>query len=353
MPEYAQDRLFLERAIPHIHLKYISIVMRTWTAHQHPLFKLLRFLEYGMKGITTIMRIRPDILIGHDLTTMPLVICVRWMARLKIVYNAHELLSEASENIVPLRALWHWFDTIIVRRIDALIVPETNRGTIMVKEYGSAKSFIVVRNIPPVGNDYHVSRTLHTRLGLAETDTIILYQGLIAASRCLQELVGAFNYLPSHFHLVLIGSGEESFLHELRLLTTTILYPERIHFIQWIPYDLLKEFTLSADIGVLLYRNDSRNNYYAAPNKMYEYLFAGLVVVASDFPGLQSVVEKFNFGICVNPENTRAIAVAIEKAAFMQHGEESSLRAKQMFRWEDDAARLFSLYTSMITTDGK
>jgi glycosyltransferase involved in cell wall biosynthesis len=75
-------------------------------------------------------------------------------------------------------------------------------------------------------------------------------------------------------------------------------------------FDLLN-YTVNADIGVLLYANNDLGNYFQAPGRLTEYLACGLPILASDYAGLSSLVNKFGIGDCADPTSPQEIAAAI------------------------------------------
>ena len=120
-----------------------------------------------------------------------------------------------------------------------------------------------------------------------------------------------------------------------------------------IRYDQLFEYTASADIGLLFYRNTCRNNYYCAPNKLYEYMMMGLPIITPNYPGLVPVVEGENVGLCVNPEDPRAIADAVNRIAgdssLHQTMKSNGLRlTRTQFNWETEFLKLEKAYTELV-----
>jgi glycosyltransferase involved in cell wall biosynthesis len=76
------------------------------------------------------------------------------------------------------------------------------------------------------------------------------------------------------------------------------------------PLDELHQYTVQAELGMSLEENLGLNYYYALPNKLFDYIQAGVPVVVSDFPEMAKVVRDYNIGMAVNdrnPENFAAI----------------------------------------------
>lgn len=346
LPSYDQLPGTLESVLGGVRIRYIRVRTRAWSSQQTPLLKLLRFIEFTFKAYAILVRERSDLRVGHDMPGMLPLLPFLLFAPRRVVFAAHELWSEASENNAPFRPVWRLLERWIVRRAGLIVVPEENRARIMYEEYGAATPPAVVRNIPEETQPLTRGGALRERLGLGSGDVIVLYQGLVAETRCLKELGMSARFLPRHVHVVFVGEGDEELRKELQDIAHDSA--GRVHLLPWMPPDTLRAFTASADVGVLLYRNTGRNNFYAAPNKLYEYLFAGLPLVSSAFPGLQAVVEGEGFGYCADPENPEDIARAVTAAAGMQAGEGIAARARALYRWEHEAAVLRTAYNTLL-----
>jgi glycosyltransferase involved in cell wall biosynthesis len=66
--------------------------------------------------------------------------------------------------------------------------------------------------------------------------------------------------------------------------------------------------TAGCDIGLSLINRTCDNNYYALPNKLFEYIMAGLPVIVTDMPQMKSVVETYNVGAVVSDQHPEAVA---------------------------------------------
>lgn len=346
VPGYDQAPEYLAREIPGVACVFLRMRTREWSDRQTPLLKLLRFAEFTLRGMRAVRRVDADIIVAHDMpAVLPLI--ARLLVRpSRVIFHAHELWTEMAEDNAPLRALWRRLERWTVRRAACVMVPEPNRARIVHEEYGAPELPAVVRNIPSDPPPFERGRALRDRLALSDDAVIVLYQGLLAESRCVRELLLAVASLPERFHLALIGIGEEQYMRILRDDAGRV--HERVHFLPWMHADELRAMTASADVGVLLYRNRGRNNFYAAPNKIYEYLFAGLPVVASDFPGLRALVEEGGSGACADPESSDDIARALKEAAAIPAGESISRRSRDTWSWRSDADVLRREYRNCI-----
>jgi glycosyltransferase involved in cell wall biosynthesis len=107
-------------------------------------------------------------------------------------------------------------------------------------------------------------------------------------------------------------------------------------------------YCMSASLGVVIYQNTGLNNYYTAPNKLYEYMQAGLPVASSDFPALKEVVEGYDLGCTFDPEEPESIAEAINLVlAYGQRYDtmrRNALEAAKIFNWENESRKLLDIY---------
>ncbi|MCZ7558269.1 MAG: glycosyltransferase [Bacteroidia bacterium] len=346
VPSYDQRPAELEALLDGVRVRFVRLLSREWSARQTAPLKLLRFLEFTVKAWWTLVTGRSDLYVGHDMPGMlPLLPYVLFSPR-SVVFAAHELWTEAAEDNAPARPLWRMLERWIVRRAGLVIVPEENRARIIFEEYGSKAAPAVVRNIPEEVVDVPRGSLLRDLLGISADAVIVLYQGLVSDTRCLRELAQSLASLPPHVHIVIVGEGDTRLRSDLEDIAADTR--GRLRLLPWMPPDELRAFTASADVGVLLYRNNGRNNYFAAPNKLYEYLFAGLPLVSSAFPGLQAIIEGSGFGVCANPDDPGDIARAILEASTIPAGESIASAARQRFRWTDEAAVLRSIYAELL-----
>lgn len=105
-------------------------------------------------------------------------------------------------------------------------------------------------------------------------------------------------------------------------------------------------------IGLLLYQ-PAANHIASQPNKMFEYMAAGLPIVASNFPLWKEIIEGSNCGICVDPKNVSAVRKAcrdllndIKKAQIM--GKNGYQAVIEKYNWNNEADKLIGLYNNIV-----
>ena len=174
-----------------------------------------------------------------------------------------------------------------------------------------------------------------------ERPPYIVYIGGVTVIRGAREMAKAMRCLPPHLdaRLVIAGSFDPP---DLRVLYENC---ERATLLGW-----LSRGQLATLLGLL---HPVPNHVEAQPNKLFEYMSAGIPVIASDFPLWREIVGTTRCGLLVNPLDPEAIASAIEW--LLTHPDEAEAMGKRgreavqdRYNWEGESQKLLALYTRLI-----
>jgi glycosyltransferase involved in cell wall biosynthesis len=327
-----------------------SVMPPRWMRRRLP-FHLYRvaFLVCFVRGV---VREKPDVVHAHDAAMLlPGLIGAR-LAGALLVYDSHELATS-----VPYRErTWAWF----VAGIERLVVPRC-AATITVSEgiaerlrerYGLASTPTVVRNVSEL--EPHGEGGLRRRLGIDAHTPLVLHQGAPAPARGCEVLIAAIELLPNA-HLVFLGDPELGYALTLRELIREHGVQDRVTLLASLPLQRLLAHTAEADVGVTLLQDTCENHRLALPNKLFEYIAAGVPVVASALPETRRVVEGYEVGWCVTPTDHCALANAL-RAALSDRGNpvlqaRLSTAARELC-WAREHRRLIELYERLPARSG-
>jgi glycosyltransferase involved in cell wall biosynthesis len=117
-----------------------------------------------------------------------------------------------------------------------------------------------------------------------------------------------------------------------------------VHFRPPVPLDSLLSYTAQANVGVSLLEATCENHRLALPNKLFEYMAAGVPVVVSALPELERFLSEHPIGCAVDPGNPSAVAQALHRVLIANRRAGKSPGRVQPLRWNDEAARLLSVY---------
>ena len=178
------------------------------------------------------------------------------------------------------------------------------------------------------------SNKLREKIGLDENCKVVIAISTIATG--MKDVLRALANLPSDFHLVVIGNiVPYSYKQDILDYADKLNVKHRFWIIDPVPYSELTSFISSADVGLIIRDPSVKNNFVSLPNRVFDYMFAGVPVVAPFMPDINRVITINNFGISlerINPtEWERSILAAHKNRDELR---ESALSAAKTLTWE-------------------
>lgn len=286
-----------------------------------------------------VMRIRGgDLVVCNDIATLPLGVAVQFLhPALKVVYDSHEYQAQARWVGRVKRAVIRLIEKICLPFTSEIVVVSPSIGEAYARDYDIPKPRVVM-NCPPLARALP-SGKLRAQVGGADS-WILLYQGGLAQGRGLELIIEAFSQLHKiNARLVFMGFGPLE--HHIREAAET---DARIVLVPAVPPEEVLSYTADADFGLCVLPDDCLNHKYCLPNKLFEYLMAGVPVLANDLIEVRRVVEEGKAGVIASFTSLQAATGAIEQAlAFEQsqfRGLLESIRSKYCWAeqaqvWED------------------
>lgn len=289
------------------------------------------YAEYDLRLFLLLLWRRATVLVSNDLDTLPANFLAARITGTTLVYDSHELFTEVPELVGRPRVqrIWLAIERWIFPRLKHVVTVNESIANVYRQRYGVPVH--VVRNIP-------VPRPLAPAPGRAALDLpddrfVLVLQGAgINVDRGGEEAVLAMRHLPQALLLV-IGSGDAWPVLE-RLVQEHGLQ-DRVRLMGRMPYERLMDFTRAADLGLSLDKDSNLNYRYSLPNKLFDYLHAGIPVLATDLPEVAAVVRGHDCGVLLPAPTPQAIAGAVE-ALRTDPGRLAALRTNATF-----AARTF------------
>lgn len=289
---------------------------------------------------------RPDVVHGHDVNTLHVAWLAARLSRARLVYDAHEI-STHREGYQRVRALVARTEVRLLPSCDGVITTTEARARFFARAYSVARP-LVLQNRPRY-QPVVASGRIRKELGLQQPWPIVLYQGGLQPGRGLGRLVKAAAQVPDTY-FVFIGSGTlTGSLHEL---VRHLQLQERVHFIPAVPLEVLPHYTAAADIGVQPIENTCLNHFTTDSNKLFEYIQAGLPVIASDLPEIRQILNKHQLGLLVRPGDTGALVQALLRLTsdtrLRAHYAAQSQLAAPRLSWEQQEHLLLGLYRHVL-----
>lgn len=287
------------------------------------------------------LRIEADVYHAHDLNTLEPAVAAARARGVRVVYDAHELYPELTGLLRGERVRWARLERRLIGTADAVIAPSESRADEMVARYGIARPVVVMNCPRSAVPDPAVSPLTRLR---RPGEGLVVYAGGFSPNRGLDNVVRAASEVPGIARLVLIGWGPLE--GSLRTLAADL--GDRVTFLPAVAPDEVVGLVAGADVGLAPYLPVGRNNELAAPNKLFEYLHAGLAVAASDLPDIRRVVSEHDVGVLFDASEVGSIARAIRETVSnperLANMRANARAAAPQYTWEAQERALLGIY---------
>ena len=285
----------------------------------------------------------------HDPELIPVGMLLKLLGK-RVVYDVHEdvpadILDKswiAPSLRWPIARAAAWTETLAACRFDA-IVAATPR---IADSFPNIKT-LTVQNFPQVDVQLDAETTPY-----GDREPLVSYVGGISELRGAWEMIEAMSLLSESVPARLQLAGFFDPPQSQQKLASKLGW-ERVDFLGWLSPAEVRELLGRSCLGVVVF-HPIENHIMSQPNKLFEYMSAGLPVVASDFPLWRSIIEEARCGILVDPINPAAIAEAIrwllERPA---EAESMGLRGREavrrIYNWENEEQKLVELYAQLMS----
>jgi len=276
----------------------------------------------------------------HDPELLPFAKRLRLQGA-KVVFDSHEdvagqimgkeWIPRLARKLVSLG--YRRFESKVMSYIDA-VVAATPR---IAKCFdGRATEIVVVNNYPILDDVVFQQKPFSERpLAACYTGGVSIIRGGHVMLDAMRDVEGSF---------VIAGPSDIDF--------DAHADDDRVKYLGVVPHNQVNDVYAQSRVGVILYQ-PAENHCESQPNKLFEYMAAGLPVVASDFPLWKEVVEGNKCGLCVPPDDASAAGKVIasllndpERAQEM--GRNGRRAVERDYNWGNEESSLINLYARIL-----
>lgn len=320
----------------------------------------LFYLEYNFRLWLRLLRLRPDAIWANDTDTLAACTLAARMLRRPLLFDAHELFPEVPELIgrPGVKAVWEWIERICLPHVEVAYTVCQSVAEEYRKRYGV--DMTVVRNLPYRSNSPTPPESATNRptacLTLHAGETTLLYQGAVNVGRGVREAIDALEWLPD-CHLVVAGDGD--IRRNLESYAASLPWGRRVTFLGRIEPKALHELTRHSDLGICLLEYLGLNYRYSLPNRVGDFIHAGVPLLATDFPEIRRVMDEYGTGAlaeaCPREKSGEAYRAYVQRLAEKigetlhhwrgmprEERERRFVRAQRELCWEEEKKRLLA-----------
>ncbi len=330
----------------------------------------LFYAEMNLRIFIYLLFHKADLVCSVNLDTIVPGYIISRLKGIPRIYDARELFTELAEIVARprIQKVWLWVERTLVPRfpqgyaVCASIAAELQRRYGV--QYAVVRNMTVLQPDPPTGvQPAHPAEPPTTgvqpvpsaaaALPLVETTPpfpgkYLLYQGAVNYGRGLDELVEAMTRID--LPLVICGTG--NYMKQCQALVRTKGLVDRIHFTGQLQPSELSRYTQHAFIGINLVAAEGFNQYYSLPNKLFDYIHAGLPQVTMDYPEYQRVQAQYSIGVLIPTVNPDLIVSAVDQLhtdpELYANLKANCLKAKKVFNWQQEEPVLLEVFRKAL-----
>lgn len=306
----------------------------------------LSVIELTLKMIFNSLKAKPSIIHCHDTLVLPLGVLVKLFMGSKLIYDAHELESNRnglSKNLGKMTLLCEKF---LWRFVDKLIVVSPSISKWYEDNIGKKDTEIIMNSPLLNENNFDTSKDksyFRNKFNISYDSKIFLYIGILGKGRGIELIIEAFKRNDLRSHIVFLGYGELK-----DKLENSSKEHRNIHIHDAVPHNEVVTIAKSADVGLCFIQNVSLSDYYCLPNKLFEYAFAEIPVLASNFPDISMVIKKYNLGKCSDLDS-ESIYNSIKEFEQMKELPKIITRDLYDLGWSAQENKLIKMYKTLLT----
>ncbi|PHR67308.1 glycosyltransferase [Alcanivorax sp.] len=333
------DGLMLRESVDGVSVERIKLASRPW-----PKWKLVQIFKYIEFLVRAFWRFRGvDIVHCNDLNALPVGVLIKFFGGGKVVYDCHEYETETNGLKGLEKKAKKWLERMLIPFADKVCTVSDSIANEYARIYKITKPALVM-NCPSFV-EIKKRNIFRETLGIRSDQKIFLYQGSLSKGRGVEVLLDAFaDFESDEAVLVCMGYGPLEALVRAKseASNTVFIHPA-------VSPDVLLDYTCSADYGVSFIEDVCLSHRYCLPNKMFEYIMAGIPVLTSDLFEMKKIVESEGVGIVAASNTVQGFQGAVKKIQFQNYSDMQKrvFSARGKYCWEEQEVILKEIYNAI------
>ena len=309
-----------------------------------PINRKERILKSANKIFEKAVQVNADIYHFHDPELLPIGNKLKKRGK-KVIFDSHEdvPLQIMDKHWIPkivrtiTSKIYSIYESISVRKYDAVISVTPH----IVERFKFINSnCVMVTNYPIINKNEEICR---------KPQKAICFAGGLSEQWSHRNIIRAIENIPE-IEYILAGAGDTEYIDSLKLLPGW----SKVSYLGKIPHREVMNIYSKSVAGIALnFSNQARQQGTLGNTKLFEYMEAGLPVICSDYKLWKEIVNEYECGICVNPNDIEEIKNAVkfvinnvDKSVKM--GQNSRRAAVEKYNWNIQERILLKLYSDIV-----
>jgi glycosyltransferase involved in cell wall biosynthesis len=309
-----------------------------------PLF----YLNYNLRLLFYLLFNRADIYLSNDLDTLAANYIASRIKKTEIIYDSHEYFTEVPEliNHPFKRSIWMKIENWIFPKLKNVYTVNESIANIYREKYKIDVK--VIRNLP-FSNNSDLGNVTRQQYKIPDSAIAFLFQGAgINIDRGAEEAMDAIAEVNNAV-LIFIGGGDV--IEKLKSVVVNKNLSTKVFFIPKKPMNMLRKYTQLADFGLSLDKATNLNYRYSLPNKLFDYIQAGLPVLATDLVEVRKVIENYQIGMITSSSEPTVLAstmrVMMEDKDRLAQWKKNLTFAASELCWENEQQKLLEIFSNV------
>jgi glycosyltransferase involved in cell wall biosynthesis len=316
-------------------------------AHIVNLLNVLDVISYELFQHGRAVSIIPKVIICHDIYALKAAVKLKKLFGSPVIYDSHELWPEA---ILDAKN-WEKFiikliERKLIRKADVVITVTPQIARYLEHLYGIS-NVISVPNAEPL-----TGRTFNNHP--QEYPIRFLLQGQMAPGRGVEKFLDAWSMLKNDKAILIMRCPENPFFDYLKQRFNFLIQDGRIIIAPAVSEDELISAASAADVGIIPYTGPNLNHVYACPNKLSQYMQAGLAILHnSDEEFVSEIISRYQCGLAYDSNHPDTLIAAVDYIS--NNPEQLNIMkcnayraAQEEFNWEQQSKKYFNAIKSLF-----
>ncbi len=300
-----------------------------------------------------------EVIHAHDQYMLHLGATIKKIKKnVSLVYDSHELFHEWPLNLSNFKNFWVAIKSYIVRKmlvrrekknakqVNRFITVNQSLANILKDYFNHPKEIVFLRNLPERNLIQTPHNDLRVKLQIPDSKKILIYIGanLYLHTINIEQVMYELADQDDIAMVFICGLATPSTKQVIEFVKENNF--NNIYFHDLVKPEEIMYYLRGGDVGILATWNKKNKSYwYALGNKFFEYIQAGIPVLATAQPEHIPILEKYECGVLVNPDNKGVFLEGFRKIiSNYDYYKQKTILAAVDLCWENDSTKLLNLY---------